>query len=109
MEKSRQWPVVPVSPAHSAAMEWDSESVQSEDLFKQPENPERESKPVQLPSTPQTQGGVRAHEFVSKTVRVHCGWRFCWSFLCASAHCDPKAKGSQLISTFSFFKLPLRR
>lgn len=61
--------MVPVSPVHPAAMEWDSESVQSEDVFKQPENLERESKPLQ-PSTPQNQGGVRPHEFVSKTVRV---------------------------------------
>lgn len=51
----------------SAAMEWDSESVQSEDVFKQPENPGREPRPLQ-PSTPQNQGGVRPHEFVSKTV-----------------------------------------
>lgn len=47
-------------------MEFDSESVQSEDFFKQP------SKPVEdvrtQPSTPQRQGGVRLHEFVSKTV-----------------------------------------
>lgn len=52
----------------SAAMEWDSESVQSEDVFKQPENPDREPRPMQ-PKTPQNQGGVRPHEFVSKTVR----------------------------------------
>lgn len=49
-------------------MEWDSESVKSEDVFKQPENPEGELK--MQPSTPQSHGGVRLHEFVSKTVRI---------------------------------------
>lgn len=49
-------------------MEWDSESVKSEDLFKQPGNPEGERKVA--PSTPQSYGGVRLHEFVSKTVRM---------------------------------------
>lgn len=63
----------------TAAMEWDSESVQSEDVFKQPGNLERESKPLQ-PSTPQNHGVVRPHEFVSKTVIkpescVPCGKR----------------------------------
>lgn len=47
-------------------MEFDSESVQSEELFKQPSNPEADVKTQ--PSTPQRQGGVRLHEFVSKTV-----------------------------------------
>lgn len=47
-------------------MEFDSESVQSEELFKQPSNPEADMKTQ--PSTPQRQAGVRLHEFVSKTV-----------------------------------------
>ncbi|XP_070695930.1 rac GTPase-activating protein 1 [Pempheris klunzingeri] len=50
----------------TAAMEWDSESVKSEDIFKQPDIPDREIKAH--PSTPQSNGGVRVHEFVSKTV-----------------------------------------
>lgn len=54
------------SPVPAAAMEFDSESVQSEELFKQPSNPEADVKTQ--PSTPQRQGGVRLHEFVSKTV-----------------------------------------
>lgn len=49
-------------------MEWDSESVKSEDLFKQPGKPEGERKVA--PSTPQSHSGVRLHEFVSKTVRM---------------------------------------
>lgn len=62
----------------TAAMEWDSESVKSEDVFKQPANPELEMKAA--PSTPQSNGGVRLHEFVSKTVIkpescVPCGKR----------------------------------
>uniref|UniRef100_A0A3P8QWT3 Rac GTPase-activating protein 1 n=1 Tax=Astatotilapia calliptera TaxID=8154 RepID=A0A3P8QWT3_ASTCA len=62
----------------SAAMECDSESVKSEDVFKQPANPELEMKAA--PSTPQSNGGVRLHEFVSKTVIkpescVPCGKR----------------------------------
>ncbi|XP_068997410.1 rac GTPase-activating protein 1 [Embiotoca jacksoni] len=62
----------------TAAMEWDSESVKSEDLFKQPGNPEP-AMPAE-PSTPQSKGGVRLHEFVSKTVIkpescVPCGKR----------------------------------
>uniref|UniRef100_A0A665W586 Rac GTPase activating protein 1 n=1 Tax=Echeneis naucrates TaxID=173247 RepID=A0A665W586_ECHNA len=62
----------------TAAMEWDSESVKSEDVFKQPANPEGEIKTQ--PSTPQSNGGVRLHEFVSKTVIkpescVPCGKR----------------------------------
>ncbi|XP_042348445.1 rac GTPase-activating protein 1 [Plectropomus leopardus] len=62
----------------TAAMEWDSESVKSEDVFKQPGIPEGERKAA--PSTPQSQGGVRHHEFVSKTVIkpescVPCGKR----------------------------------
>lgn len=56
----------------SAAMEWDSESVKSEDVFKQPGNPEAEVKTQ--PSTPQSQAGVRLHEFVSKTVRMPFLW-----------------------------------
>lgn len=62
----------------TTAMEWDSESVKSEDVFKQPSNPEGEMKAE--PSTPQSNGGVRLHEFVSKTVIkpescVPCGKR----------------------------------
>ncbi|XP_028265725.1 rac GTPase-activating protein 1 [Parambassis ranga] len=62
----------------TAAMEWDSESVKSEDVFKQPGIPE-EQKKVE-PSTPQSNRGVRLHEFVSKTVIkpescVPCGKR----------------------------------
>ncbi|TWW57028.1 rac GTPase-activating protein 1 [Takifugu flavidus] len=62
----------------TAAMEFDSESVQSEELFKQPSNPEADVRTQ--PSTPQRQGGVRLHEFVSKTVIkpescVPCGKR----------------------------------
>ncbi|TNN57215.1 Rac GTPase-activating protein 1 [Liparis tanakae] len=62
----------------TAAMEWDSESVKSDDLFKQPGKPEAERKVA--PSTPQSHGGVRLHEFVSKTVIkpescVPCGKR----------------------------------
>lgn len=62
----------------TAAMEWDSESIQSEDVFKQPVIPDGEMKTQ--PSTPQNHGGVRHHEFVSKTVIkpescVPCGKR----------------------------------
>ncbi|XP_038165362.1 rac GTPase-activating protein 1 [Cyprinodon tularosa] len=62
----------------TAAMEWDSESVKSQDVFKAPDNPEGENKAG--PSTPQSKGGVRLHEFVSKTVIkpescVPCGKR----------------------------------
>ncbi|XP_043970984.1 rac GTPase-activating protein 1 [Gambusia affinis] len=62
----------------TAATEWDSESVKSEDVFKAPEHPEGENKAE--PSTPQSKGGVRLHEFVSKTVIkpescVPCGKR----------------------------------
>ncbi|XP_023147200.2 rac GTPase-activating protein 1 [Amphiprion ocellaris] len=62
----------------TTAMEWDSESVKSEDVFKQPSNPDGEMKAE--PSTPQSNGGVRLHEFVSKTVIkpescVPCGKR----------------------------------
>lgn len=61
----------------TAGLDWDSESVKSEDIFKQPGNPEGEMK--MQPSTPQ-RGGVRLHEFVSKTVIkpescVPCGKR----------------------------------
>ncbi|XP_030278350.1 rac GTPase-activating protein 1 [Sparus aurata] len=63
----------------TAAMEWDSESVRSEDIFKPPSNPEGDAK-MPPPSTPQKQGAVRLHEFVSKTVIkpescVPCGKR----------------------------------
>nr|XP_020473425.1 rac GTPase-activating protein 1 [Monopterus albus]XP_020473426.1 rac GTPase-activating protein 1 [Monopterus albus] len=62
----------------TAAMEWDSESVKSEDVFKHPAIPEAETKTG--PGTPQSNGGVRLHEFVSKTVIkpescVPCGKR----------------------------------
>ncbi|XP_041860171.1 rac GTPase-activating protein 1 [Melanotaenia boesemani] len=62
----------------TAAMEWDSESVKSGDVFKPPGNPEGPMKAE--PSTPQSNGGVRLHEFVSKTVIkpescVPCGKR----------------------------------
>ncbi|XP_044068605.1 rac GTPase-activating protein 1 [Siniperca chuatsi] len=61
----------------TAAMEWDSDSVTSQDVFKQPANPGGE---IKQPSTPQSHGGVRLHEFVSKTVIkpescVPCGKR----------------------------------
>lgn len=52
----------------SAATEWDSEAVKCENVFKAPEHPERENKAE--PSTPQSKGGVRLHEFVSKTVSL---------------------------------------
>uniref|UniRef100_A0A667YSU4 Rac GTPase-activating protein 1 n=1 Tax=Myripristis murdjan TaxID=586833 RepID=A0A667YSU4_9TELE len=60
------------------ALEWDSESVKSDYVFKQPDKPEREIRAE--PSTPQSNGGVRLHEFVSKTVIkpescVPCGKR----------------------------------
>ncbi|XP_051915411.1 rac GTPase-activating protein 1 [Hippocampus zosterae] len=62
----------------TAAMEWESESVTSEDVFKQPVNPEVEKK--NEAGTPQKHKGVRQHEFVSKTVIkpescVPCGKR----------------------------------
>lgn len=62
----------------SATTEWDSESVKSEDVFKQPINPEGELK--MQPSTPQNQGGVRLHEFVSKTVRMPFDEKKSWLF-----------------------------
>lgn len=61
----------------TANMEWDSESVKSQDVFKQPEVlQERRA----LPGTPQNLGGVRLHDFVTKTVIkpescVPCGKR----------------------------------
>lgn len=62
----------------TAAMEWDSESVKSQDVFKAADNPEGENKAE--PSTPQSKGSVRLHDFVSKTVIkpescVPCGKR----------------------------------
>lgn len=54
------------SPVSTAGLEFDSESVQSADFFKQPSDPVEDAKTQ--PSTPQRQGGVRLHEFVSKTV-----------------------------------------
>ncbi|XP_061591316.1 rac GTPase-activating protein 1 [Cololabis saira] len=58
----------------TATMEWDSESVGSEGVFKPLANLQAES------STPQSTAGVRLHEFVSKTVIkpescVPCGKR----------------------------------
>lgn len=47
-------------------MEWDTadtDSVQSMDVFKQPSGQHKAE-----PSTPQGNGGMRLHEFVSKTV-----------------------------------------
>ncbi|KAJ8370074.1 hypothetical protein SKAU_G00101020 [Synaphobranchus kaupii] len=60
----------------TAAQGWDTDSAQSENIFKQPSKQERA--PVTEPSTPQ--GGVRLHEFISKTVIkpescVPCGKR----------------------------------
>ncbi|RXN05371.1 rac GTPase-activating 1 [Labeo rohita] len=65
----------------TAALEWDTadtDSVRSMDVFKQPSQPNGELKAE--PSTPQGNGGVRLHEFVSKTVIkpescVPCGKR----------------------------------
>uniref|UniRef100_A0A8C4Z6W0 Rac GTPase activating protein 1 n=1 Tax=Gadus morhua TaxID=8049 RepID=A0A8C4Z6W0_GADMO len=59
-------------------MEWDSESVQSVEIFKQPSVPDRVTRAE--PSTPQNTGSMRVHEFVSKTVIkpescVPCGKR----------------------------------
>ncbi|XP_053705118.1 rac GTPase-activating protein 1 isoform X2 [Synchiropus splendidus] len=61
----------------TAARDWDSASVTSEDVFKPPSAPEPERRAA--PSTPQS-GTVRPHEFVSKTVIkpescVPCGKR----------------------------------
>lgn len=53
----------------SAVQEWgtaDTDSVQSMDVFRHPSQPNGESRAE--PSTPQGNGGVRLHEFVSKTV-----------------------------------------
>ncbi|CAL8319630.1 unnamed protein product [Merluccius merluccius] len=60
------------------SLEWDSESVQSVDIFKQPVVPDRVARAA--PGTPQTTGSIRLHEFVSKTVIkpescVPCGKR----------------------------------
>uniref|UniRef100_A0A8C8A2L4 Rac GTPase-activating protein 1 n=1 Tax=Oryzias sinensis TaxID=183150 RepID=A0A8C8A2L4_9TELE len=60
------------------AIQEDSESVRSEDVFKAPANPEGDARAQ--PSTPQSKGAVRPHEFVSKTVIkpescVPCGKR----------------------------------
>ncbi|CAM4677238.1 unnamed protein product [Leuciscus chuanchicus] len=65
----------------TAVQEWDTadtDSVQSMDVFKHPSQPNGESRAE--PSTPQGNGGVRLHEFVSKTVIkpescVPCGKR----------------------------------
>lgn len=56
------------APLSAAAMELDSDSVQSVDVFKQPGNPGADGKTQ--PSTPQRLGGARPHEFVSKTVII---------------------------------------
>uniref|UniRef100_A0A8C5N8Z1 Rac GTPase-activating protein 1 n=1 Tax=Gouania willdenowi TaxID=441366 RepID=A0A8C5N8Z1_GOUWI len=58
------------------AMEWDSESVKSDDIFKVPVEPELKAQP----STPQNYGTARLHDFISKTVIkpescVPCGKR----------------------------------
>lgn len=53
-------------------MEWDSESLKSEDTVKPPGNFEGEMRAQ--PSTPQSNRRVRLHEFVSKTVRVPPEW-----------------------------------
>nr|XP_023660740.1 rac GTPase-activating protein 1 [Paramormyrops kingsleyae] len=57
---------------------WDTDSVKSEDVFKAPTVPEKEARVE--PGTPQGNGGVRLHEFISKTVIkpescVPCGKR----------------------------------
>ncbi|XP_051961938.1 rac GTPase-activating protein 1-like [Xyrauchen texanus] len=65
----------------TAGLEWDTadtDSVQSMDVFKQSSHPDGGYKAE--PSTPQGNGGVRLHEFVSKTVIkpescVPCGKR----------------------------------
>ncbi|XP_030625739.1 rac GTPase-activating protein 1 [Chanos chanos] len=62
----------------TAAMEWDTDSVQSEHVVKHPSQSERETKLE--PNTPSGNSGVRLHEFVSKTVIkpescVPCGKR----------------------------------
>ncbi|KAF6721278.1 Rac GTPase-activating protein 1 [Oryzias melastigma] len=62
----------------TAAIQEDSESLRSEDVFKAPAN--RDGDPRAEPSTPQSKGAVRPHEFVSKTVIkpescVPCGKR----------------------------------
>ncbi|XP_068194762.1 rac GTPase-activating protein 1 [Antennarius striatus] len=62
----------------TASPDWDLDSVKSEDVFKHPGNSEEEFKRQQ--STPHNHGGVRLHEFVSKTVIkpescVPCGKR----------------------------------
>ncbi|XP_077471672.1 rac GTPase-activating protein 1 [Stigmatopora argus] len=66
------------SKRRTAQMEWDSESITSEDVFKQPVDPVPEK--TTEPSTPQQTRSVRQHEFVSKTVIkpetcVPCGKR----------------------------------
>lgn len=64
------WDVIPTlfATVSAAAMELDTDSVQSVDLFKQPGNPAADEK--MQPSTPQRHGGARLHEFVSKTVTI---------------------------------------
>ncbi|XP_041952727.1 rac GTPase-activating protein 1 [Alosa sapidissima] len=63
------------------AQDWDTDSIQSNDtVFKQPGRPERQISTSTLPSTPSNNGGLRLHEFVSKTVIkpescVPCGKR----------------------------------
>uniref|UniRef100_A0A3B3CQR9 Rac GTPase-activating protein 1 n=1 Tax=Oryzias melastigma TaxID=30732 RepID=A0A3B3CQR9_ORYME len=63
---------------YMSAIQEDSESLRSEDVFKAPANPDGD--PRAEPSTPQSKGAVRPHEFVSKTVIkpescVPCGKR----------------------------------
>ncbi|KAL2103654.1 hypothetical protein ACEWY4_000522 [Coilia grayii] len=63
------------------AQDWDTDSIQSNDVvFKQPSRPERPIATSTEPSTPTSNGGIRLHEFVSKTVIkpescVPCGKR----------------------------------
>lgn len=63
------------------AQDWDTDSIQSTDtVFKQPSRPERPMPTSTEPSTPTGTGGLRLHEFVSKTVIkpescVPCGKR----------------------------------
>lgn len=80
----------------SAVMDWDSESVKSEDVPKQPGNNHGGEMKMQ-PSTPQGQTGVRLHEFVSKTVRTRlCESQSClittvfctWAYFDVSAETD---------------------
>ncbi|XP_042561008.1 rac GTPase-activating protein 1, partial [Clupea harengus] len=65
----------------TAVQDWDTDSIQSNDsVFKQPNRPERLITTCTQPSTPTSNGCLRLHEFVSKTVIkpescVPCGKR----------------------------------